>query len=81
MAPKPNPFGQAIQDVVAGAVNKVIQAALPHWHETRIKHTIDAMTHVPTGLSDGLSGLAGQLLDADVVHDVFKPIFKVWAGR
>jgi hypothetical protein len=81
MAPKPNPFGQAIQNLVAEAVHKVVLSVLPHWHETRTAHTMKAMGHVTDEMRAGLQPFAAYCLDNDLVHEVLKPVFNTWAGR
>ena len=74
-------FGAAISNMVADAVHKVITHALPGIHAERIRQTTGAFHEASLTALESLGPLARSCLDADVVHDVLKPVFRILAGR
>jgi len=73
-------FGEAISNMVADAVHKVIVHALPHVHAARVQAGMDAVSELTAKVHEGIAPMARECLDAGVVHDVLKPLFRILAG-
>jgi hypothetical protein len=77
---KPN-LGMAIQDIVAGAVHKVILSVLPHWHETKINHHMSLLESTHETAQRVIGPMAQHCLDSGSVHPLLVPLFKLMTGE
>jgi hypothetical protein len=74
-------FGGAISNMVADAVHKVIVMTLPHIHAARTDATKAVFDEATTKVLMGIGPLMRECLDADVVHPVLRPVFRMLAGK
>jgi hypothetical protein len=73
-------FGEAISNMVADAVHKVIVMTLPHIHAARTESAKSAVHEASTRATMAIGPLAQECLDAGVVHPALQPIFRLLSG-
>jgi len=74
-------LGQAVSNLVAEVVHKVIVSTSHHTQAERVRHTVGMAQEIADGAQTDLAPLMGHILDTGKVHPLLVPIVTKMAGR
>jgi len=73
--------GQAIGNIIADVLHKVIVSVSPHVHADRTRATAGMLKEIADGAQTDLAPLMGHVLDTGKVHPLLVPVVTKLAGR
>lgn len=74
-------FGQAVSNLIADTLHKVLHSVIPHHQEARVRHTTQALQEAADSAQTVLGPIMAHVHDTGKVHPLLEPLIRSMAGK